>query len=260
MGRLIGKFARAFYSGYDISGYARNLGTFGAEAEFADLTVLTDAAHGGLPGPANIQAGPFNGVLDNTATSGLHALASGANNTEKLITYALGDGAVPAQGDPTFSLEAVQLDYKPLIDAGAMVINLRWTGKKVTAASLQDWQPFGVLLNANVARTAVNAAVGVDNPTAGQTLFGGQMIYHITAGGGTGTVLVKVQDAAINADGSFADLTGATSGAIADTAIPASGVVALARTATVRQFLRWQITLTGMTSAAFVLCFNRSYF
>ncbi len=117
--------------------------------------------------------------------------------------------------------------------------------------------PWGSLVHALAAETAVNSAIGYDDGAGGQTTKGGWMMYQITAVEGTGNVTTKIQDAATNTNPSFADLSGATSGAIANTAVPASGVVALAITATVRQFLRWQIVLSGITSVTFALAFVR---
>ncbi len=80
------------------------------------------------------------------------------------------------------------------------------------------------------------------------------MMYQVLAGNGTATL--KVQDAATNTNPSFADLTGATTGVIT-CAAGVHGFVQLGVTATVRQFLRWQIVWGGATSVSFALGFMR---
>lgn len=88
------------------------------------------------------------------------------------------------------------------------------------------------------------------------------MMYHITASAGSGGkhATIKVQDSDVNTSGDFDDLL--TSGVI-DTAAGTSGVVALSPTATVRQYVRWQVVFgTGgdeLTSITFVLGFARNF-
>jgi len=121
-------------------------------------------------------------------------------------------------------------------------------------ANLIDYEkPWGVLVHANGAETAVNSAAGIDDRGAA-TAACGYLVYQVFAGNGTATV--KVQDAAINSDGSFSDLSGATSG-VTDFSTPAAGIVAIGTTATVRQYLRWQIVLGTATTVTFALSFCR---
>jgi hypothetical protein len=92
------------------------------------------------------------------------------------------------------------------------------------------------------------------------------MMYHVTTSAGSGGIHVtlKVQDSDTNVDGDFDDLlsTGVIDTGAVGASVPCSGVVALAPTATVRQFVRWQIVMgTGgdeCTSATFVLGFARN--
>jgi hypothetical protein len=80
-------------------------------------------------------------------------------------------------------------------------------------------------------------------------------MYQVFAGNGTATL--KVQDAATNTNPSFADLSGATSGSV-NCATPSAGVVAISTTATVRQYLRWQIVFGTATTVTFALAFVRA--
>jgi len=114
------------------------------------------------------------------------------------------------------------------------------------------YRPFGVLLRPKTATVAVNTAVGVDDELAA-TAAGGFMCYQVTAGNGTATL--KVQDAAVNTDGSFADITGVTSGSI-NCAVVQHGIIA-STTLTVRRYLRWQIVFGAATTVTLALAFTR---
>ena len=80
-------------------------------------------------------------------------------------------------------------------------------------------------------------------------------MYQVFAGDGTATI--SVEDATTNSDANFAALTGATSGEI-DFSTPTAGIVAIGRTATVRRYLRWQISLNTATTVTFALAFVRA--
>jgi hypothetical protein len=73
---------------------------------------------------------------------------------------------------------------------------------------------------------------------------------------GAGSVTFKVQDAASNLNASFADVAG-LSVSIAHTAVPGSAVAQAATSATIRQYTRFQIVLTGVTSVTFALALAR---
>jgi hypothetical protein len=158
----------------------------------------------------------------------------------------------PAQGDPAFCGTFEQLNYMADPGAGMIAANLQFGGYDVTQL-INYSKPWGVLLRPLTATTAVNSAIGVDDNGAA-TSAGGWMMYQVTAGNGTATL--KVQDAATNLDGSFADLSGATSGSVT-CAAGLSGVVAIGITATVRRYLRWQIVFGTATSVTFALAFIR---
>ncbi len=74
---------------------------------------------------------------------------------------------------------------------------------------------------------------------------------------GNGTATIKTQHAALNLDGSFADLGGCTTGVV-DCSSPFAGIYnTTAVTTTVNQYLRWQIVLGTATSVTFALAFVR---
>jgi hypothetical protein len=138
--------------------------------------------------------------------------------------------------------------------AGGVYVNAQFGNSSARASTTAYSSPWGVLLRPKTATTAVNAAVGIDDYGAA-TAFGGYMTYQVFAGDGTATI--KVQDAAVNNDGGFADLSGCTSGSIACTG-PLFGRIAIGRTAAVRRYLRWQIALGTANTVTFALGFHRA--
>lgn len=250
-GRTVEKYTRVFADGYDVSGMARKVGPLELTYAEANLTAMADAVKGYLPNTPHVNCGTLDAVFDNTVTTGIHAVL-GTAGTKRTVMVCKGIQAAPAQGDPVFSGVFLQKAYQAANDSGAVTVTIPFSGWAADAAYLQA-SPWGVLLNANTARTAVNSAIGVDD-RGGATTTGGYMTYQVTAGNGTATILV--QDAATNTDGSFAALSGATTGSI-NCAVVQHGIVALAAGATVRRYLRWQITLGTATSVNFVLAFNR---
>jgi hypothetical protein len=256
-GRTLQKHYRFYADGYDLSGFGRSIGPFGITADEADMTVWTDTVKGYLPNHIQVDLGTFNGIFDNTATTGLHALAS-TSGVQRTALVAMGIRAAPVAGDPCFGGQFLQTGYTPEDDGGAVSVTIPFAGWSGAATSLLYAPGFGQLLHASGAETAVNAAVGHDGLTGAATTTGGYMLYHVLASSNAAhTATLKVQDSATNADdASFADVTGATTGVITVTA-GVSGIVALTPGATVRRYLRWQIVLGTATSVTFVLSFHR---
>jgi hypothetical protein len=255
-GRTTLKHSRFYCAGFDLSGYTRSFGPCDWTFEEHDTTCpLGDEVKGYLPGHPSISVGALNGVLDNTVTSGLHAILSTAGQS-RVVMAPFGIRAAPAAGDPVFCGRFDQLAYTAAGD-GVMAVNIPFGMWDV--ANLVDYpSPWGTLLHAKGAETAANTGTGIDNPTAGETLFGGYMVYQIFAYGGTGSATISIDDSANNVD--FLALSGATSGAIAHTSMPTAGIVALGTNATVRRYLRWQLSLATLTSVTFALAFVRQYY
>ena len=256
-GRTVSKHSRFYADGYDLSGYTRTFGPLTWEYDTAEDAALTDQVKGALPSHANLTPTMLNGFFDNTATSGLHVVASGAG-VERTVMIPIGQRAAPAAGDPVYMGQFVQNGYMAERDDNWMYANIPW-GPASTTGALRGLytRPWGVLLHAQAAKTAANTAAGLDDYGVA-TALGGYLCYQIFAVVGTGTVTIKVQDAAVNNDGGFADLSGATSGAIAHTAVPKAGLVTIGVTADVRRYLRWQLVFDTITSCTFALSFVRS--
>lgn len=260
-GRTVAKHLRCYGGGYDLSGYTRSIGPLSVEFDEAtSLVALTDGVRGVLPDACKIGIGTLNGVFDNTVTSGLHVLMNGAGAMRTML-IALGIRAAPAQGDPAFLGQFEQKSYMGDQDGGAVVATIPFEGWSARSASLLYGKPWGVLLHANEAATGENDQVGVDDYGVSPPSRGGYMVYQIFAYGGTGSAVITVQDADTNTDGSFALLSDGvndmTSGSIAHTAMPCAGMVAISPTATVRRYLRWQVSLVTLSSLTFALGFVR---
>jgi hypothetical protein len=258
-GRTVSKWTRVYADGYDLSGHTRSIGPLAWEHDEASLVSVTDGARGVLPNVCKIGLGTLNGVFDNTDTTGLHVVANGAG-VMRTALVPIGMRAAPAQGDCAFMGQFEQGNYVEADDGGSAVVTLAFDTWSVRASSLLYGKPWGWLLHAHGAETAANTAVGIDDliPPATSSARGGYMVYQLFASNAAGTVVVKVQDAATNVDGSFADLSGCTTSAIGFASIPSAGLVAISPTATVRRYLRWQIVLAGgMTTVTFALGFVR---
>ncbi len=259
VGRTLEKYTRVYMDGFDVSGYGRTIGPLEVTYEEVDLTAqMSDAVRGFMRGRAHANIGIFNAVFDNTATTGLHAVLSTAGG-ERVVLVAKGQLAAPAEGDVVFGGAFVQKAYTPLDDGGALTVSIPFMGWSVVAATLAYANPWGVLLHKNEVRlsaTGVNTSNnGVDNPEAGATTKGGYFAWQITAGNGTATVLA--QDSADNSS-DWQPLSGATSGEL-NCSNRQAGIVALATSATVRRYIRWQIAFNSATTVTWVAAFMRGF-
>lgn len=254
MARTVQKYTRVYVDGYDLSGYSRSVGPLELTHDEADMTTFTDTVKGYLRNHAQANVGTLNAVLDDTATSGPHAVLQASNGSKRTVLVALGMGAAPAAGDPVFAGQFLQKRYQPEEAGGAVVLSAEFSGWASDATSLLYGQPWGALVHASGAETGANSGTGFDNPTGGATAKGGYMVYQVLAGNGTATI--SIDDSANNS--AFTALSGATTGSI-NCAVVQHGIVALGVTATVRRYLRWQIALGTATSVTFALSFHRAY-
>lgn len=244
MARTHNKHVRAYVSGVDMSGYTRSVGamtwSFGAQPDAA----LTDGCKNILIGQGDIQFGTLNAFLDND-TAGLFAnKAQGL----KTVSIAIGNNAAPVAGDPVFSWEFEDVGYQAQQGDGFVTATLTFAEPSY-ASTLTYRKPWGYLLHASGAETAVNTATGVDDNGASSAL-GGLFWYHMFSSNGTATI--KAQHAATNSNGSFADLTLATSGVVDASVTPKHDIIALSTSLTVNRYTRWQIVLGTATTLSFV--------
>ena len=249
-GRTLYPYCRFYADGYDLSGYTRQFGPLVWEYEEYESTALTDGSKNVLVGHPTISPQVLNGILDNTATVGLHIVASTAG-VERTVMIPIGDRAAPAAGDPVFCGQFPQKDYKMEGD-GIVHASVNFGPWSTSADSLLYDQPWGLLLLAKSAKTAANSATGAGIDNGAASTAGGYLVYQVFSGDGTATI--SIDDSAD--DSSYSALSGATSGEI-DFSNPTAGLVALGKTATVRRYLRWQLSLNTASSVTFALAFVR---
>jgi len=252
MTRTHQKHVRAYVDGVDLSGYSRSVGplswSFGADPDAA----FTDGSKNILIGQGDIQAGTLNSFMDND-TAGANALLQSGNGTRNLLV-AIGANAAPVAGNPVFAWKFEQSAFTVEQGTGFITATIPFGGASY-ASTLTYKKPWGVLLHASGTETDVNSSTGIDDNGASSAL-GGIFVYHLLSS--DGTVTLKAQDAATNADGSFSDISGATSGSINASVTPQHGMIALSTTATVRRYLRWQLSFGTATGATFVAAFIRN--
>lgn len=252
VGRTILKYSRVYVDGYDLSGYARSIGPLSCTLQEGEDAPLNADVIGTWLGQATISPGTLNSMFDNTALVGIHALMK-TPPAKHSVMVAQGIQAVPAQGDPAFIGQFQQSDYISEPGATPSALTMKFSPTSGAAATLAYSDPWGILLHANSAVTTDNAAVGVD--MGAPSTDGGYAMVQIFAGAGAGgTASILVQDASSNDNASFGTIL--TTGSI-DVSVPSAVVLPLATTATVQQFLRWQVTWGTATSVTFALTFVR---
>lgn len=253
MARTNLKHARIYVGGYDLSGYVRSPGSMEWSFGVGPDAALTDEVMNIVMGRPTINAGPFNSFLDNTV-GGEHEIfnAGGLNN---YVFITCGRNAAPANGDPVFAAYLTQTGYT--VESGDGFVAANMTNGGISAlADMTYSTPWGWLLHAKGAETAVNTATGIDDYGA-STAKGGLFAWQLFSS--NGTVTLKTQHASTNSNGSFSDLTGATSGAITAASTPTAGMIGISATATVNRYLRWQLVFGTATTATFAVAFIRNF-
>ncbi len=256
MTRTNNRWIRPYLNGVRVGADAVNVGNVGVAWDVAPMTAYLDEIKNAIPGRAEISVDALNAVMSPGTAGSVHDLcAAGTGTFDYMVAY--GIQAVPAAGNPIFAWRFDQAGYMGEPGDGFVMCNvtLKPTFASNNPAVLAGYEcPFGVLIHADGAETAANSAVGIDDNGAASTK-GGVMVYHLFTS--DGTVTLKIQEASTNSDGSFGDLTGATSGSIDATSAPLYGMVALSKTAAVKRYLRWQIALGAASTATFVIGFLR---
>lgn len=248
MTRTHNKHIRVYMDGVDLSGYSRSVGSLGWTFDAEPDASITDAGKNILMGRGDVAMGPINAFLDND-TAGLFILANASKGTRNIM-IPIGANTAPAQGDWFYAWEFEQVSYMTEQGSGFVGVNVTMGGASY-ASLLTYKRPWGILLHAKAAETAVNSAIGVDDIGATSTTNGGIFVYHLFTS--NGTVTLKAQDAATNTNPSFSDITGATSGSVDATSAPKFDMVALSTTATIRRYLRWQLVFGTATTATFAV-------
>jgi hypothetical protein len=249
MGRTVAKHARVYVDGYDLSGYTRTIGPLSQSFAQVDCAAMIDAVLGYLPGQGNLNIGALNACFDNTATSGIHAIGSAGVGTQRTVMIPIGIRAAPAAGNPVFCGQFIQQEYSAAIDAGGSVTaNLPFMGWSASADTLKYSQPWGKLLHANSAETGANTSGTAQENGLAATTKGGYAVFMLFSS--TGAVTLSVQDSVDEVNGNYGALI--SSGALDASSTPKYALVALAKTATVKQYTRWQTSAAFTGAIAFV--------
>ena len=248
-GRTVKKFARAYVDGYDLSGYMVDPGNLSSSYTQVGGAHLSDAVKGYFPGQATNSVGAINAMFDNTA-AGLHVLV--AADTVRSVMIPIGIQAAPAVNDPVFAGDFLHVDH--IVESGGEEVAVTAMFAPATLATTLLYEnPWGLLAHAKGAETAANSAVGTIDYGA-STALGGYACFQLFTS--DGAVTLKIQDASTNLDGSFSDLL--SSGSIDASVTPVGSIVALARTATVERYIRWQLDLGASSTATFAISFHRA--
>ena len=251
--RTTPNWLRIYSDGYDLSGYSRGIGPLVWNFDEAEFMALSDPVKGRLPTMANMTPSAINAYLDNTPTSGLHVTHQTPG--VRTIIAVFGMQAEPVAGDICYMGKYLQTGYEAAQDNGGITVTMPFAAGWDAYSQIGYANPWGYLLHAKGAETGANTGGGIDPANWGaSTAFGGYLVYQVFSGDGTATI--KIDDSANNS--AFTALSGATSGVI-DCSSPTKGLIALSKTATVRRYLRWQLTLGTATTVNFALAFVRAF-
>jgi hypothetical protein len=235
-----------------MSGDARSVGPLSVTFAEGNDDPLNAAVVGTRLGQASITPGTLNAIWDNTATTGIHNVLGTPSQTRDVM-IPIGIAAAPAAGDPVFFGQFRQDDFTvtPEETPSAATVKFgQFAADGDTKAYSQAW---GVLLHANEAETAASTDIGIDMG-AGSTYGGVGMIQVFAGSSAGGLATLSIQDATTNEDADFTELV--TTGEI-DVSTPGAYLLPLGTSATVQQFLRWQVSLNTATSVTFAAAFIR---
>jgi len=244
---------RAYADGYNISCDVTKFGPL--VCQFGDDTVSTlcGEVKGTLCGKCVQTPGTLNGLMDSTATTGLHTVMSSAGVSRNFM-FPFGIRAIPAQGDPVYCGKFVQNGYmvEPS-DSSPVAVSIP-IGQYDASAGLNFDRPWGVMIHEYAAETGANSTEYVDGGAG--TSKGAWMQWQIFAVAGTGTVQLTAEHCD-TADGAYAAITGLDSTALAHTAVPCAGWAQTTTTTAIKRYFRFQVALSGITSVTFALALMR---
>ena len=252
-GRTVSKYTRLYGGtaafGLDLSADTTAFGEIGLDADFTENAAYSWEVKGGILGFVTQALGPINQVLNSDGTTLAHDKLAAVQGTLVTLMLALGIREAPTYGTDIVGGQWELKSYVSDLSDGMVTVNMQLAKR---AGVINYPKFFGKLLHPLGAETAANTGkINVVNNGAATTA-GGYLVYCVTALD-AGTVAVSVDDSADNI--TYGALSGATSGALA---APAAGIVQLGTTATVKQYLRFQVALAGGASTAtFALGFVR---
>src|SRR3972149_3010205 len=179
--RSVKRWSRFYADGYNLSSEVGTIGQLKWEYDAELFAALDWEVQGSLPDQVNLGAGPVNGLFSQETGGTLQAVL--VPGIDRYVMVPVGFLAPPAMGDPVYCARLLQTEGKLTPGAGMMTGSLN----APQASILGGWNytnPWGVLLNPLISRTAVNAAAGVDGGAASSA--GGFLAFPVMAGGGRG--------------------------------------------------------------------------
>jgi hypothetical protein len=231
-GKTHARWMRLILDGTNLSGDSRQIGSFGMEYATAEAQGWADGVvHYTLGHPSHIFSG-YQAVFNNTASTGSHTELSAVE--KYFLTLFVGIRAAPAVGDPTFSSDMEQMNYK-IDGTDSVLINVDMI-KGVS--NITNAAAFGRALAIGTSLSATTNGDSIDNGASSAN--GATGFLHVTATS-SGNWTLKVQDSPD--DGAWSDLFTFD--------IDGSAVTADTKSAsgTVDRYLRFQATRTAGTTS-----------
>lgn len=259
-GRTHPKYLKVYVGGQDLTGETRSVGPLAWDHEYTPEAALSWEVQGGLCGQPTITTGQINTIFRFDTTAGIspHDWLNGFSTGLQGVMIPFGIRAVPAAGDPVWMAMHYVSKVDHTTDAPMMTVTMDFQPTfygATTPTLINIAMPWGKLAHAMSAATGANSATGLDD--AASTSAGAWMMCQFNTYGGTGNATVTLQEADTNSDGSFGNITGLTTGAIAHTSMPCAVFAQTAATAAIKRYIRWQISLSSLTSCTFALSYAR---
>jgi len=228
MSKLAGDHIQVLVSGYELTGDSNSLSISDARDQH-DVTSFGDAVHNFINGQRLINIDHMGYLNPDTARS--HP-ALKANSIEGVISVLLGQNTAPVVGDPMYSLQSLQSEYKASPEVNKVI---PFSAKFGNKGNVGGW---GAALAVPVTFTNSTNGSAVNNGAA--TSNGGAAFLHILTAAGSDTYTIKVQGSATGAfGGEQSDLATFT----LDASALDSERVAIA--GSIPQYTRWTATRTG---------------
>lgn len=260
-GRTSPRYVQYYCNGTDLTGETRSVGPIAWDADYTEDAALNWEAKGGLCGMQFVTLGQVNTIMrfDTTATASPLDIIHGWDQALTTVMVPVGIRAAAAAGDPCAMLSLWQKKNEFSHGEGLATVTIDYesAAQDSTATKLAFDTPWGTLVHAKGSETGANSSSGIDNAAGAATSLGAWMMVQIFGVTGAGTVTITLQDSADNQNATFANVTSLTTGAVANTSAPMAIWAQTTATATIKRYVRWQVSLAGSTAVNFALSYAR---
>lgn len=189
---------RMLMDGIDLSGDARNVGSFGLTFPEVDVSGWSDGVLNYLLGTPSIFVEGWQAVFNNTANTGSHVELSAEE--EYIVSLLMGIRGIPEYGSPAFAAPLSQSSYT-VEGTDPLLASISLNGAGV-AETLPD-RVWGLVVYPSTSISATTTGTSVDFGAAQAN--GAHLFLHVTVADGGGTWTLKVRDS--SNDSTFADYT-----------------------------------------------------